>query len=192
MKKTPDNGSAFYRAIIGDRKTANVLICCFAMPFDKWQTGFEDDKRQITLFNDRVSLFFDNADLNNFIKQVAWANVIVFRGGSTKDLINRLAKVNGWQVNLSGKTIVGSSAGAYMLSSNYVVTDVTPQLAQGLGLLPIVIATHYRSTFIHNGDVDKSQIFWDDVDDLMKSNADGRNVVTLKEGSFIILSETNS
>jgi hypothetical protein len=79
-----------------------------------------------------------------------------------------------------------------MLSSNYVVTDATPQLAQGLGLLPIVIATHYRSTFIHNGDVDKSQIFWDDVDDLMKSNANGRNVVTLKEGSFIILSETNS
>lgn len=191
MKKTPDEGHAFYRAIIGDRKTANVLICCFAMPYDQWQTGYDEDRNKILSTNKEASLSFQNANLDNFVDQVAWADVIVFRGGSTDDLMNNLEKVQGWQNDLTGKTIVGSSAGAYMLSSSYVVTDTTPQLAPGLGLLPIVIATHYRSTFIHNGDTDKSQTFWDDVDSMMRGQADGRDVITLKEGEFTTLSNAN-
>lgn len=191
MKKTPDEGYAFYRAIIGDRKTANVLICCFAMPYDQWQTGYDEDRNKILSNNKEASLSFQNANLENFVDQVAWADVIVFRGGSTYDLMDNLKKVQGWQNHLAGKTIVGSSAGAYMLSSSYVVTDTTPQLAPGLGLLSIVIATHYRSTFIHNGDTDKSHAFWDDVDNLMRTHANGREVITLREGDFITLSSTN-
>ena len=192
MKKAPDGGQAFFRAIIGDRKTANVLICCFAMPHDQWQAGYDDDRNKILSVNDGALLSFQNANLDNFVDQVAWADVIVFRGGSIKDLIDRLKKVQDWQDNLIGKTIVGSSAGAYMLSSSYVVTDTTLQLAPGLGLLPIVIVTHYRSTFIHDGDIDKSQAFWDDVDSLMRVHAKGRDVIALKEGDFITLSSTDS
>lgn len=191
MKKASDGGQAFFRAIIGERKTANVLICCFAMPYDQWQIGYDDDKNIISSVNDGVLLSFQNANLSDFANQVNWADVIVFRGGSTNDLIDRLKKVQGWQNNLTGKTVVGSSAGAYMLSSSYVVTDITPQLAPGLGLLPIVIATHYRSTFIHNSDMDKFQTFWDNVDNLMRVQANGRDVVVLKEGDFITLSNTN-
>lgn len=192
MKKAPDGGQAFFRAIIGDRKTANVLICCFAMPYDQWQTGYDDDKNKIFSVNDGVSLSFQNANLDSFVDQVAWADVIVFRGGSTSDLMDSLKKVQGWQDHLTGKTIVGSSAGAYMLSSSYVVTDKKPQLASGLGLLPIVIATHYRSTFIHGGDIDKSRVFWDTIDNLMRTQASGRDVIALKEGEFITLSSANS
>ncbi len=191
MKKTPDEGYAFYRAMLGDRKTANVLICCFAMPLDQWETGYDEDRNKILTTNNEASLSFQNANLDNFVDQVTWADVIVFRGGSTNDLIDNLKKVQGWQNDLTGKTIVGSSAGAYMLSSSYVMTDTTPQLAPGLGLLPIVIATHYRSTFIHNGDIDKSQTFWDNVDYLMRTQANGRDVIVLKEGEFITLPSAN-
>ncbi len=191
MKRTPDEGYAFYRAIIGDRKTANVLICCFAMPRDQWEIGYDEDKNKILSTNNKASPSFQNANLDNFVNQVTWADVIVFRGGSTNDLMDNLKKVQGWQNNLTGKTIVGSSAGAYMLSSSYVMTDTTPQLAPGLGLLPIVIATHYRSTFIHNGDIDKSQTFWDNVDYLMRTQANGRDVIALKEGDFITLPSAN-
>jgi len=191
MKKTPDEGYAFYRAMLGDRKTANVLICCFAMPLDQWETGYDEDRNKILTINNEASLSFQNANLDNFVDQVTWADVIVFRGGSTNDLIDNLKKVQGWQNDLTGKTIVGSSAGAYMLSSSYVMTDTTPQLAPGLGLLPIVIATHYRSTFIHNGDIDKSQTFWDNVDYLMRTQANGRDVIVLKEGEFITLPSAN-
>jgi len=192
MKKAPDGGQAFFRAIIGDRKTANVLICCFAMSPDQWQKSYDDDRNNILSANDGLSLSFQNANLDDFLSQVVWADVIVFRGGSAKDLIDNIKKVQGWQNNISGKTVVGSSAGAYMLASSYVVTDKTPQLTSGLGLLPIVIATHYRSTFIHDGDVDKSQVFWNKVDDLMNTHANGRDVITLKEGEFITLSRANS
>lgn len=188
MRKSPDGGQAFFRAIIEDRKTANILICCFAMPHDQWEIGYHADKNIISSVNDGVYLSFQNANLDDFVNQVAWADVIVFRGGSTNDLIDNLKKVQDWRNNLTGKTIVGSSAGAYMISSSYVITDSIPQLASGLGLLPIVIATHYRSTFIHNGDIDKSQTFWDNVDNLMRIQANGRDVVVLKEGDFITLS----
>lgn len=191
MKKAPDGGKAFFRAIIGDRKTANVLICCFAMPHDQWQTGYDEDKNKILSVNDGVLLSFQNANMDNFVSQVGWADVIVFRGGSTNDLMDNLEKAQGWHDHLTGKTIVGSSAGAYMLSSSYVVADTTPQLAPGLGLLPIVIATHYRSTFIYDGDIDKSQAFWDDVENLMRAKADGRDVIALKEGDFITLSSVS-
>lgn len=192
MKKALDGGQAFFRALIGDRKTANVLICCFAMPQDQWQKGYDDDKDKILSVNRGATLSFQNANLVNFLSQITWADVIIFRGGSTQQLIDNLKKVQGWQNNLSGKTVVGSSAGAYMLASSYVVTESTPQLATGLGLLPIVIATHYRSTFIHDGDVDKSRTFWDQVDDLMDGQANGRDVITLKEGDFITLSRSDS
>jgi peptidase E len=185
MKKSSDEGRAFYRAIIGNRKTANVLICCFAMPYNQWQTGYNDDMNKILSINDGVSLSFQNANLDNFIDQVAWADVIIFRGGSISNLMDNLKKVQGWQDHLFGKTIVGSSAGAYVLSSSYVVTDTTPQLASGLGLLPIVIVTHYRSVFIHSGDIDTSKAFWDSIDNLMRTQANGRDVITLKEGEFI-------
>ena len=191
MKKASDGGQAFFRTIIGNRNTANVLICCFAMPHDQWQKGYDDDKDKILSVNRDSTLSFQNANLDNFLSQVSWADVIVFRGGSTKDLIDNLCRVHGWQNDLSGKTIVGSSAGAYMLASSYVVTDTTPQLASGLGLLPIVIATHYRSTFIHDGDSDKSRVFWDKVDDLMYAQADGRDVIALKEGDFTTLTRVN-
>lgn len=191
MKKAPDTGRAFYRTIIGVRKTANVLICCFALPRDRWELRFDDEKNQILKFNDGSTLAFQNADPDRFIEQVAWADVVVFRGGSTKNLIDRLTKVENWQTNLAGKTIVGSSAGACMLSSIYVVTDAVPQLAPGLGLLPVVIATHYRSTFIHGEDVNKSEVFWDKVDSLMETLANERDVVTLVEGAFLTLSRTD-
>lgn len=192
MKNAHDGGRAFFRAIIGDRKTANVLICCFAMPNDQWQKGFDDDRNKIQSVNSGAVLSFQNANLDNFLSQATWADVIVFRGGSTKDLIDNLKKVQGWQDNLSGKTIVGSSAGSYMLASSYVVTDKTPQLASGLGLLPIVIVTHYGSTFIHDGDVDKSRVFWDKVDDLMNTQAKNRDVVKLKEGDFIAITRVGT
>ncbi len=192
MKKATDGGRAFFQAIIGNRNTANVLICCFAMPHDQWQKGYDDDSGKILSVNRGATLSFQNANLDDFLSQVSWADVIVFRGGSTKDLIDNLSKVQGWQNNLSGKTVVASSAGAYMLASSYVVTDTTPQLASGTGLLPIVIATHYRSTFIHDGDDDRSRVFWDKVDNLMNAQADGRDVIALKEGDFITLSRVNS
>ena len=187
MKSSSDKGLAFFQAIIGDFKTANVLICCFAKPRERWQAAYDDNKKMIESVNNEAVLSFQNANQENFIDQVDWADVLVFLGGSTKDLIDKLRKAEGWEKNLTHKIVVGSSAGAYMLSWNYLITGSVPRLAPGLGLLPVVIATHYRSTFIHNGDIDKSRIFWDKVDKLMELEANGREVVVLKEGDFLIL-----
>ena len=189
MKKTPDGGRAFYRAIVGERKTANVLICCFALPSDEWDSAFDDDRRSFSMFNEEVVLFFEKASPEGFIDQLSWADIVVFRGGSTQNLITSLRKIPGWETKLSGKTIVGSSAGAYMLCARYVATNAEAQLAPGLGILPALIATHYRSTFIHNGDTVASHSFWETVDALMESEAAGRIIVTLKEGEFLVLTE---
>ena len=193
ITKASDRGRAFYRAIIGDQiRNAKVLICCFALPRENWVAAFDDEKGRFQLFNGALTMHFQNADPSRFADQVAWADVIVFRGGSTKSLMDGLSDILGWQKNLSGKTVVGSSAGAHMLSSSYLVTDAGPQLATGLGLLPVVIATHYQSTFIHDGDIDKSRVFWDKVDSLLKSKAGGKDVLALKEGDFQIVASDNS
>lgn len=188
MKKAVDEGQKYYRAIVeGQPQETNILICCFALSHDKWDTAFVDEKDSIQFFNDKVLINFQNADPNRFVSQVLWANVIVFRGGSTKNLMELLSNMPNWHVNLAGKTIVGSSAGACMISSNYLVTDVTPQFAEGLGLLPIVIATHYRSTFIMKDDINVSCDFWDKVDDLAQLISNGKKVILLKEGSFDVM-----
>ncbi|EKD44164.1 MAG: hypothetical protein ACD_71C00222G0023 [uncultured bacterium (gcode 4)] len=189
MKNVPDKGAAFYQAIIGNRTTANVLICCFAMSPDKWQEGFETDRDLITMFNGDTTLSFKCADMDSFTDQIDWADIIIFRGGSSQELIARLNNIQDWREHISHKTVVGASAGVYMLSSYYVVTDSMPRLTEGLGLLPIVVAAHYRSTFIHDGDINKSRIFWDEVDELMESQSEGRDIIKLREGEFLLYSE---
>jgi len=188
MDKATDGGRAFYQAIIGDKiRNANILVCCFALPRDKWVAKFMNQKDRTQFFNDGKTLNFKNADPCQFIDQVMWANIIMFCGGSTKSLMDILSRMPHWKDNLLGKTVVGSSAGAYILSSRYLVTDSVPQLAAGLGLLPVIIVAHYRSTFIADGDMDKAQAFWNKVDDLLRSNTDTGDMITLKEGQFQVI-----
>jgi len=69
------------------------------------------------------------------------------RGGSTPKLLGVLRKYESLKENLQGKTVAGSSAGAYAIGKYSAFHDDESggKVREGLGLLPVRVVCHYQS-----------------------------------------------
>ena len=83
----------------------------------------------------------------NFIEQLKQADALYVRGGSTPRLLGTLKKYPALEENLNGKTVAGSSAGAYAIGrySSFHDDESGGQIREGLGLLPLRVVCHYES-----------------------------------------------
>ena len=190
--KAEDGGLRFYQSVIGERKSAKVLICAFAAEQEHYDQNFQDYREKLEEANPYVELEFKNADPEIFTKQINWADVIVYLGGQSSTLMEVLLDIPNWRTcNLSGKTVVGSSAGAYMLSKAYIETSEEAQLLSGFGFVPAIIVAHNRKARTSDDGVeDPRSEYWDEVDKLMSTQArdiPGMNVCLLREGEFITI-----
>ncbi|MFH1826990.1 MAG: Type 1 glutamine amidotransferase-like domain-containing protein [bacterium] len=75
-------------------------------------------------------------------KQIRSSELIYILGGENKSLKNVLKKVKDLKELFKGKVIVGSSAGAYVLST-YYYSDEDKGIFSGFGILPIKVIGHY-------------------------------------------------
>jgi len=75
-------------------------------------------------------------------EQLKNADVIYLRGGSTPALKAVLGEIRDLVDLVKGKIVVGSSAGAYVLSK-YYYTHERDCIDKGLGILPIKTMCHY-------------------------------------------------
>lgn len=71
-----------------------------------------------------------------------WCDVLYLRGGETLDLKAGLTKTNDWFELVKGKTIAGSSAGVYVLSTDYFGND-SQKLGKGLSILNLKSYCHF-------------------------------------------------
>jgi len=133
----------FFRELVAsipDKGT--VLLVYFASDDDI--DKFEDDKKRISSFLENNEVSFIRATKEDFIDQVKNADVIYLRGGNTEKLKNQLNIYPELRESILGKTIVGSSAGAYVLVK-YYYTNSRNEVLEGFGFLPIRIICHYHS-----------------------------------------------
>jgi len=179
--KSFNSGEAFYKeTLAGFKSPVKVLDCLFARPKEVWEKTFAED---LGLFQRHVpdaSVDFKLARVEAFPSQVAWADVVYFRGGVSGQLKESLQKDLSWLKNLSGKTIAGSSAGADVLSRYFYNLD-TLKAQDGLGLLPIKFIPHYRS------DYNAPNIDWDKAEAELKAYKEDLPFVPfvpLREGEF--------
>lgn len=139
------NNQEFFDEICKDLpKKITVLSVLFARSKTVWEEKFEEDKRNFTGTQPKKTFTFILAseDLTTFIDQIKQADVINLKGGITSQLQTQLAQIPNLEALFSGKVIVGSSAGALVLSKYYYEND-KDKFSQGLGILPIKTFCHY-------------------------------------------------
>lgn len=179
--KAKDSGRAFCEEIVKDfKEPVRVLDCIFGRPRETWEEVFADDKEFFKKHAPNKKLEFKLADPDNFTSQAKWASAIYFRGGKTSELIKILNQNGGWEKELEGKTLAGTSAGANIMSRYYYGLD-SLKICEGLGLLPIKVIVHYRS------DYNSPNIDWDRAYSELKNYKEDLPIITLAEGEFKIM-----
>lgn len=141
-----DLNTTFYREMLADTPDdVTILLVYFASEkFDytdkmHWATGgFAKNAGE-------KQLIFVEATEEHFLAQVEMADVVYIHGGNTDRLLETLRKYPSFTTLLAGKTVAGSSAGAYALATFGSTTD-RGEVREGLGVVPVRAVCHYEST----------------------------------------------
>lgn len=139
-----EQNESFYKTIAESiPKNGKVLFIYFANT-DGIEEKFEEDKNRINSYLGDNFVSFVLAESSLLSKQLVESDVIYIRGGDTNLLKAELEKTPNFKDLLYGKTVAGSSAGAYVLSSLYYSNSKDAVLS-GFGCLPIRCACHFES-----------------------------------------------
>lgn len=159
--RTPDNGK--------------ILFMFFAIDQEKWEPSLRYNKIsfQRTRTKKDFNLEIANPETDKLIKQINSANTIYICGGNDDKLREPLEKIKNLENLLDGKTIMGCSAGANILSK-YFYRNSLERVEKGLGILPIKVFCHYN-------DCKKEKLRQ------LKNHKESLLVYTIPEEDFIIL-----
>lgn len=147
-----EHSGAFFRKIV-ELSKGPVKLCCiyFGTDEQKWESYFEQDKR---LFQKEAKalhkeIFFELADTQNIEVQIKQSNTLYIRESSDIfKLQETLGRIDNLSALLQDKVVVGSSAGAYVLSTYYVSRRFG--LQEGLGIFPIKVSAHFEESMADN------------------------------------------
>ena len=137
----------FFQTIIHGQKNPTILCIYFARDLDCWEEKFAGDQEMFAWANPHqdINYIIASDDSKVFLEQIKKADILYIRGGYTGKLMKKLKAIREPFIeNIKGKTIVGSSAGAYALST-YCITTIDKKLDiyPGLGIIPIKTIAHY-------------------------------------------------
>jgi peptidase E len=184
--KGEGGGKAFCEEIVkGLKAPAKILLCYFARPEDEWQHVYVEDQAFFKRHLENFELDFQFAEVSKFKEQIDWTDVLYFKGGTTELLMERLHLCDGWEKLLDDKTIVGSSAGADLLSAYHYNID-NLKLEEGLGLVRAKTIPHYQS------DYNAPNVDWDKARGELEAWKEDLPVYLLKEGEFVVIHVANS
>lgn len=148
-KKSHKN-ERFFREIVDgiDKETIQILCVYFARPEGRWEDSHAVDQSIFRALGIDLGLEIETElaayDLDEFVRQINDSDVIFINGGMRGHLKDTLLKigVERFRQMIQGKTLVGISAGANILSK-YYYSMVTGGIREGIGLLDIKLLTHY-------------------------------------------------
>lgn len=180
-RKAPDGGKALAEEMVkGFEDPIRLLICYFARPRIQWEINSIEDKMFFGGHLGGRKVEYQMAQVETFLDQLRWANVLYIRGGKTTMLFEKLAQCPGWEKKLEGKTITGSSAGA-MAIAKYDYNLDTLKLENGLGLVPVKVLVHYRSNY------NAPNVGWDNAEEELKNYKEDLPLIALREGEFVVM-----
>ncbi len=134
----------FFREIVkGLKENAQILIVYFARKEIDYQESFRKDKANLLKHASDKQLKLTIALKDKLIAQIRDSDVIWIRGGDTFKLLKTLRQYPDFQEVIKGKVVVGSSAGACVMTKYFFSSDVNA-VFEGLGILPIALKCHYK------------------------------------------------
>lgn len=135
----------FFKEMLSDVPKGGVVLCVyFASDTGDVDKKFVEDEQRLKSYVDNKNVSFLKATEADFENQVKKSDVIFLRGGDTELLLLKLREYPKLKELLVGKTVAGSSAGAYALSK-YYYSKPKDLVREGLGLLPVRTVCHYQS-----------------------------------------------
>ncbi len=138
----------FFEEIVRDVPDGGVvLLVYFASQNPNDRERAEEDTTSLKEQSGGKNLTFVLANEEDFVEQVKHADALYMRGGSTPKLLTTLRKYPDLKTLFQGKTVAGSSAGAYAIGrySPFHDDESGGEIREGLGLLPLRVACHYES-----------------------------------------------
>lgn len=133
----------FFREILQDTpREVRVLLVYFAKEKEEHERCSNENKSLFNKNSGDKKLLFEIAQEEVFLEQVARADVIYLSGGKTSKLLHKLKKFPEFKEMLKNKTVVGDSAGAYVLSSCFY-SKTEGGVFKGLELVPVRTICHY-------------------------------------------------
>jgi peptidase E len=137
---------SFYEEFAKDvPEGGTVLLCYFASrEEDHGKEIFGEQAHAIEVESPRRAFNFVMASKGSFLDEFKAADAVYFHGGSTRKLLETLRAYPDLKPFAEGKTVAGSSAGAYMLA-RYGASHSESAMREGLGFVPLRVICHYKS-----------------------------------------------
>lgn len=148
--KKSDKNDMFYRDIVQGvgKDTVRILCVYFARPEGRWENSYAEDQSIFRAIGIETGIDVETTlatyDIQELLDVIAESDVIFINGGfkgHLKDTLLTIGVDNFCQM-LQGKTLVGISAGANMMSKYYYSQSIEG-VREGIGLLDIKLLTHY-------------------------------------------------
>ncbi len=145
-RKDNELNRTFYGEVVRDIPDGGIiLLIYFASRTEEHTTeSFEYQIKMFTVAAHGKKINFVIATKEDFLDQLKRSDAVYFNGGSTNKLLKILRTYPDLKSLLEGKTVAGSSAGAYALA-HFGASHDKPEVREGLGLVPIRVVCHYKS-----------------------------------------------
>jgi len=128
------------------KETVTVLFCYFARPKSDWEKLLTRDAATIRRNTEKTILTELAQDPADLLEKITIADVLYVAGGDADPIESLYQDLTGLVQKLDGKVYAGSSMGAFMASTQYVLSyedQRVDDVHAGLGLLPIQTLCHW-------------------------------------------------
>lgn len=143
--KSEDNEKFLYE-IINSVNSDRVRILCvyFARPEHRWEESFDEDQAMfLALETEKIlETIIAVLDKEKFIEQAKNVDIVFLCGGRKGCLKEFILNLENFRELVDGKVVVGSSAGANILS-RYYFSNGDWIIKEGAGILPIKVFCHW-------------------------------------------------
>ncbi len=140
-----EQNNSFFRELVANVTQPKILLCFFAVAEqDRVPELFSELSRRIVELNADKKIECELATQENFISQLKATNVLYMHGGNTEQLLKVLERFPTFTVDIAGKVVAGSSAGAYALVHKGAA-HTSEHSRTGLDLIPIRLIVHSDS-----------------------------------------------
>ena len=177
----PDFGVRLATFINREVDSPVILSCGFSQDSDSWA-------EKAPAWHDWYTRYFPAATVidavpEKFYEQALAADVVYLHGGETKRLLDTLPDYEKVKSVLSGKIVIGSSAGANYLSSVHYSPSAAV-VREGSAILNMGVIVHYGAPEFDGRAISMTE--WQNHAARVKELSGG-NVLLIPEGDFAII-----
>jgi hypothetical protein len=188
-----DRTTEGYGERLADQITARVtmhpkiLSCFFSIPEQEWPTKYAQCEEWFAK-NFTSGYKYNYAQKDTFLQQIDDADVIYLHGGNTQLLFDAFPSAEDFVKRVKGKIVVGSSAGANILSKKYWSSSRAVP-CKGLGILDVNIMVHYGA--VNHEGLTRTDKDWQREEAEFQAFVGDGEITHLPEGEFVVIDSSS-